>query len=54
MEDLKEAMIELKEEILLRMRETAIRSNLSDRRIVNKDLLFAYIQHFLHEELENG
>jgi hypothetical protein len=47
-------MAELKEELLMRMKESNIRSNLIDRKIVKKDILFAYIQHFLHEELEIG
>jgi hypothetical protein len=47
-------MAELKDELLMRMREGKIRSNLIDRKIVKKDILFGYIQHFLHEELEIG
>jgi hypothetical protein len=27
---------------------------LIDRKIANKELLLAYIQHFLHEELQGG
>lgn len=42
-------MAELKEELMMRMKESTIRSNLIDRKIAKKDVLLAYIQHFLHE-----
>ena len=52
--DIKEAMEELKCEILLRLKESNIRSNLIKREITKKEVLLAYIQHFLHDELETG
>lgn len=52
--DIKEAMEELKCEILMRLKESNIRSNLIKREITNKEVLLAYIQHFLHDELETG
>lgn len=48
-EEFREAMVELKEELIMRMKESTIRSNLIDRKIAKKDVLLAYIQHFLHE-----
>jgi hypothetical protein len=53
-EDFRLAMCELKDELIVRMKESVIRSNLIDRKIAKKDALFAYIHHFLHDELETG
>ena len=47
-------MQELKDELVMRMKESNIRSNLIDRDIAKKDVLLAYIQHFIHEELKGG
>jgi hypothetical protein len=47
-------MEELKCDILLRLKESNIRSNLIKREITKKEVLLAYIQHFLHDQLETG